>query len=206
MFVFDFFTRPRCHTGKSPAVIPAWMRLLAALALVVAVARPLAAQQTLTSPYREQLGSEIRGLTTKEITDLREGLGMGLARSAELNGYPGPRHILDAVEAAQFHLNPEQLAAVRQLFEEMSAEARRLGRTILTEEQALESAFRAGTIDATNLRERVTRIAALQGKLRAVHLRTHLQTRALLTDHQIERYNEVRGYAGQGAGPDQHDH
>lgn len=165
-----------------------------------------AAQQPLTSPYREQQTSEIRGLTPKEIEDLREGRGMGLARAAELNGYPGPSHVLDAVEAGQFHLSPEQISAVRQLFNAMSDEARRLGDTILKEEQALEAAFRRGTISEPELRQRLARVATLYGELRAVHLRTHLETRALLTEHEIQRYNQLRGYAGAEAGHGQPKH
>lgn len=181
-------------------------RSMVILILVLSVVPPLAAQQVLTSPYREQAASEIRGLAAKEIEDLREGQGMGLARAAELNGYPGPRHVLDAVEAGQLHLSTEQLRAVRQLFAGMSREAKRLGDTILKEEQALEAAFRTGTISEPELRARVARIAALRGELRAVHLRTHLETRALLTDHQIERYNQVRGYAGGAGGQGPHKH
>lgn len=127
------------------------MRALAALVLVLAVAAPVAAQQTLTSPYREQQTSEIRGLSEKEIRELREGMGMGLARAAELNGYPGPRHLLDAVEAGQIHLTPEQLQAVKHLFDGMSAEAKRFGDAILREEQALEAAFRQGAITEPDL-------------------------------------------------------
>lgn len=201
MFPFYFLMkarRLRLHAGTLAGFI--------ALALLMFSPTPLAAQQGLTSPYREQLASEIRGLTTKEIEDLREGLGMGLARAAELNGFPGPRHILDAMKAGEFHLSPAQLDAVNRAFEAMSAEARYLGGTILKEEKALEASFRAGTIDAPNLRERLTRIAALQGELRAVHLRTHLQMRALLTDHQIERYNELRGYTKGGTGSHERNH
>lgn len=182
------------------------MRTLIGLSLVVLLATPAASQQTLTSPYREQLASEIRGLSAKDIDDLREGRGMGLARAAELNGYPGPRHILDAVEIGQLHLSAEQLRTVRQLFEAMSREARRLGDIILKEEQALEAAFRTGTIDEAALRARVARIAGFHGELRAVHLRTHLETRALLTDHQLQRYNHLRGYAGGEAGHGQPKH
>jgi hypothetical protein len=38
------------------------------------------------------------------------------------------------------------------------------------------------------------RIAALQGELRAIHLAAHLTTRAILSESQIIRYNELRGY------------
>lgn len=174
------------------------IRVLPALAFALSVAASAAAQPPLPSPYREQLASAIRGLSEGEIEELREGRGMGLARAAELHGYPGPRHVLDAVEAGQLHLNPEQLRTVRQLFERMSGEARRLGGAILTEEQALEAAFRTGAIEEGALRARVGRIAALRGELRAVHLRAHLEARALLTDQQIERYRQLRGYTREG--------
>lgn len=180
------------------------MRTLATMVLAVSIANPVAAQQALTSPYREQQGSEIRGLSEKEIADLREGRGMGLARAAELNGYPGPRHLLDAVEAGQMHLAPEQLAAVRQLFDRMSARAKQLGGAIMGEEWALEAAFRTGTIDEADLLARVSRIAALGGELRAVHLRTHLETKQLLTPHQIEWYNQLRGYGPARSGQGDH--
>lgn len=164
------------------------------------------AQHDLTSPYRQQQSTEIRGLSKQEIEDLREGRGMGLARAAELNSYPGPRHVLDAVEAGQIHLGAGQLAAVKQLFEKMSAEAKRLGAVILSEEQALEVEFRAGRVTEPDLKARVSRIASLQGELRLVHLRTHLETRALLSESQIQRYNQVRGYADGEPGREQHQH
>jgi hypothetical protein len=182
------------------------VRAFASLAFIVFAATPVAAQQTLSSPYREQQASEIRGLSAKEIEDLREGRGMGLARAAELNGYPGPRHILDAVDAGQLHLPPEQLQAVKRLFADMSAEAKRLGETILAEERAIEAEFRNSTISEPALRARVEALSALYGRLRVVHLRTHLETRTLLTEHQIQRYNQLRGYSEPQGGQGQHQH
>lgn len=180
------------------------MRTLATMVLAVSIANPVAAQQALTSSYREQQASEIRGLSEKEIADLREGRGMGLARAAELNGYPGPRHLLDAVEAGQMHLTPEQLQAVKRLFDNMSSEARRLGSQILEDEQALERAFRQRSITEAELAGRVAEIGRLQTELRAVHLRTHLETKKLLTPHQIERYNQLRGYGPARSGQGDH--
>lgn len=170
------------------------MRTLITFVLAASVTTPVLAQQTLTSPYREQQTSEIRGLSEKEIAELREGLGMGLARAAELNGYPGPRHLLDAVDAGQVHLTPDQLREVNQLFGAMSAEARRLGEKILMEERALETAFRQGSVTEPDLQRRVARIGQLQAEVRLAHLRTHLETKKLLTEYQIERYNQLRGY------------
>lgn len=184
------------------------MPMLAILAMVpvvlIAVPARAAGQETLLSPYREQQSSEIRGLSAEEIDDLRAGRGMALARAAELNGYPGPRHLLDAFEAGQASLTDEQARAVRGVFGQMSQEARRLGALILQEEHALEAAFRQGVIDETQLGMRLERIARLRGELRLVHLRTHLVTRALLSEEQILQYNRLRGYSQEGHGKQGH--
>jgi hypothetical protein len=170
------------------------MRFLMGCVMAISMGVPSAAEEALTSPYRDQAGSEIRGLTGKEISELREGRGMGLARAAELNGYPGPRHVLDAAREGRLHLRPDQLQAVQRLFDGMAREAQRLGDMILAEERALESEFRRGTIRESDLRAGVMRIAALQGQLRAVHLRAHLETRPVLSEQQIRHYNQLRGY------------
>ncbi|MCQ3975466.1 MAG: hypothetical protein DPW09_18650 [Anaerolineae bacterium] len=51
--------------------------------------------QTERSPYVAQLDSSVRGLSSQEVDDLLNGRGAGYARMAELNSYPGPRHVLD---------------------------------------------------------------------------------------------------------------
>jgi hypothetical protein len=180
------------------------MRFLIACMMVMSIAAPSAAQDALTSPYRDQTATEIRGLTEKEISELREGRGMGLARAAELNGYPGPRHVLDAVRQGRLHLSPGQLQTVQQLFDNMAREAKRLGDMILEEERALEGEFRKGTLSESDLQADVTRIAALQGQLRVVHLRTHLEMRPVLSEQQIQHYNQLRGYGA--SSPQEHKH
>ena len=182
------------------------MRLKFACVALCAMVGPAVASDGLTSPYRDSASPEIRALTQKEIEDLRAGRGMGLARAAELNSYPGPRHVLDAAAAGQLHLTPVQGRTIQGLFDRMSREAQRLGVLILEEEQQLEIAFRAGRIQEGDLRARVARIAALQGELRAVHLETHLATRAALTEQQVKHYNELRGYATGSRPPPQHQH
>ena len=137
---------------------------------------------------------------------LREPQGnFSLARAAELNSYPGPRHLLDAVQAGHMHLTAEQLQVLERLFNQMSAQARGLGEKILEEEQALEAAFRRGSITDPELQRRAAQIGRLQAELRLVHLRTHLETKKLLTAHQVEQYNQLRGYGqGRGSKGDQH--
>jgi LTXXQ motif family protein len=167
----------------------------ASLALMLIALAPAGAFAQHGSPYLEQQQAGARGLSSQEIDDLTEGRGMGLARAAELNGYPGPRHVLDAARNGQLALTPEQQAGVQRVYDAMEREARRLGARVVADEQALEAAFRGGGLTDTELSERVTRLAAMHGELRQVHLRAHLETRALLTDAQIARYDEVRGYS-----------
>ena len=47
------------------------------------------------SAYREFLDGEIRGIDPQTIAGYLAGEGLGMALPAELNGYPGPRHVLD---------------------------------------------------------------------------------------------------------------
>jgi hypothetical protein len=42
------------------------------------------------SPYAGQEQRPIKALSETEMRDLAEGRGMGLAKAAELNSYPGP--------------------------------------------------------------------------------------------------------------------
>ncbi len=131
---------------------------------------------------------------------------MGLARAAELNGYPGPRHVLDAVGAGRLQLTPDQILQVQRLFDEMSSEAQRLGSMVLKEELALEQAFREGAVSEADLHASVGRIASFQGDLRTVHLRAHLETRLVLSEPQIQRYNQLRGYTAGSSEDQKHEH
>lgn len=139
-------------------------------------------------------GSEVPGLGAEEVAELLDGRGMGQARVADVEGYPGPRHVLDTWGAGKLRLSPEQATRVQEIVRAMASEARRLGVLVLDAERDLALALRSGEIDATNRRARVERIAALRGELRAVHLQAHLETRAVLDPAQLARYGELRGH------------
>lgn len=129
-------------------------------------------------------------LTTEQVRQLLNGDGMGLARTAETQRYPGPKHLLERAEELGLTADQQrQLTAIR---EQMLIEAKRLGREIVDAERALDAAFLARTITAESLAQWTTAIAALQGRLRAVHLSAHLASRPLLQANQIERYYGVK--------------
>ncbi len=169
------------------------------LGAVILAAAPSGAETP--SPYVGFEARDLKALSPEEIDDLRAGRGMGMALVAELNGYPGPRHLLDLQQ--DLALSPAQLVALEQLFAEMQTEAQRLGRQIVAEETALERMFRDGLARDAELSAGLVGLGRLRGELRYTHLRTHLAARDLLTPHQIKRYNVLRGYdtgAGHGAG------
>jgi hypothetical protein len=50
-------------------------------------------------PYAGLEARSIKALSQQQIDDLKAGRGMGLALAAELNGYPGPMHVLELADA-----------------------------------------------------------------------------------------------------------
>lgn len=172
-------------------------------ALFAAILMAGAAAADTASPYAGWQARDIKALSARQIDDLKAGRGLSLALAAELNGYPGPRHVLDLGEALR--LTAAQRAAFEALLRDMQAEAQRLGAEILAEEAALDDAFRSGRADEAALREHLARLGALQGELRYVHLRAHLDAPALLSPAQVAEYNALRGYAEAPATAKPHD-
>jgi len=126
---------------------------------------------------------------------------LGYAKAAELNHYPGPRHVLDL--AAELELTPEQIGRSKAIFESMQAQAAALGRQFVEQEQALDRAFADGSIDTELLRALVSDLGDLQARIRYTHLVAHLEQKAVLTHHQVQLYDRLRGYgAGQSHQPD----
>lgn len=153
------------------------------------------------SPYAGQERRQIKGLSEQDVADLREGRGMGLAKAAELNSYPGPLHLLEL--AAELALTDAQRAATESIRASSRGRAQALGSKIIEAEHDLDQAFANATITTTELRSRVTAIAALQGELRIVHLEAHLAQRSVLTPPQVAKYDALRGYrAGVTSPPD----
>jgi hypothetical protein len=149
------------------------------------------------APYAGWQARPIKGLTAEQVDDLLNGRGMGLALPAELNGYPGPRHVLDL--AARLELSSEQRGRTEALFAEMQARAVVLGEEIVAGEQALDRLFETGRASEPAIQDVTFEIGRLQGELRALHLGYHLAMRDVLTTDQIATYQRLRGYDAQGA-------
>lgn len=168
-----------------------WIVTLVALG----AASPAAAQQHphLRSPYAGLQNRQIKALSDSQIQQLRDGEGMSLALAAELNHYPGPRHVLDMVR--ELDLTREQQQQVQALVDAHRPKAQELGAAIVAREQELDQGFARHTMTEAGLRELTGEIARLQGGLRYLHLAAHLELRRLLTEQQVEKYEELRGYS-----------
>lgn len=165
---------------------------------LMATASAFAQHQHQASPLSGYVGMQsrdIKALTAEQIADLREGKGMGASLPAELNGVPGPLHVLQLKD--RLDLTPEQQLWLERITADMKADAKRLGEDIVAAETELDRAFKTGNADETFVRSTTARIAELQGQLRAVHLIAHLKTRQMLSDQQVVAYNRARGYAAE---------
>ena len=143
-------------------------------------------------PYTTADGDTTYGLSQREAQALLSGRGMGLARPAELNGYPGPMHVLELAD--ELALTPEQKQKAREARERVVIEAPKLGRQIIEKELALDHLFRSGSADAARIDELTQEIGRLRAELRAIHLRAHLVMQHALAVEQIRTYMDARGH------------
>ncbi len=184
--------------GAGVAVVVAGAPVVAAMAPAVAgtaaAMTATAGAQHQHSPYAHEQSSEVPSLTPEELEQLRNGDGMGLAKPAELNHFPGPKHVLELAD--ELAMTAEQRTRTEAIFAEMQEQARSLGDEVIEAEKHLNTRFAHGHIDETALAGATATIAELYGQLRFTHLRAHLLVTALLTPEQIGEYDRLRGYSG----------
>jgi hypothetical protein len=144
-------------------------------------------------PYAGMQNRPIKALSDQQVADLKAGRGMGLALAAELNGYPGPSHVLELAD--EIGLSEAQRSKVTAMFEAMKAETIPIGERLLGQEAALDELFAEHTVTPDALAAATSQIGDTQAKLRAAHLKYHLSTLGVLDQSQIQRYGELRGYA-----------
>jgi Spy/CpxP family protein refolding chaperone len=168
---------------------------VALLGLLAAAPVALAAGPA-PSPYAGEQHRNIKALSGKDVQDLLAGRGMGLAKTAELNRYPGPAHVLELSD--RLGLSAEQKARTQSVFDAMETRARTLGKALVGREAELDRLFASREVTRATLESSLAEIAKLQGELRRVHLEAHLAQTEILTPAQVASYVELRGYGGAG--------
>lgn len=165
------------------------------LILALALATPIAAQDHghAAQPYKGLQTRDIKSLSDEDIDDLLNGRGWGLALPAELNGLPGPKHLLEM--QAELELTEDQVTQITAIFEAMQAEAIPKGKELVEAERALDRAFADQTMTPESLRTLIDASETARADLRFIHLSRHLETSPILSPEQINKYNVLRGYA-----------
>ena len=178
------------------------MRTKRHLAAVIAALAPFTV--TAQSPYVGQESRDLKALSADEVASYVEGKGQGFAKPAELNGFPGPMHVLELADG--LGLTAEQRTATRRLMERHKAEARALGREYIENERRIERLFASREATPEAVSAAVARSAEILGRIRATHLVTHIEQTRLLEPAQIGKYAALRGYTGGATEPAHHKH
>ena len=84
------------------------------------------------SKYAGQENRKIKSLSPDDIEELQNGNGWGLAKAAELNGVPGPVHLLELKD--EIGLSKQQAAKIKILYDQMKIDAILLGKRLIAQE------------------------------------------------------------------------
>ena len=155
---------------------------------------PAVAQETPHHSPASQETAEFsvpKSYSADDVAELLQGAGRGMAKPAELNGAPGPAHVLEL--AAELDLTPEQRVQIESIRLDMKTKAVAVGQKLIALELALDETFAAGEVQPEGLLAALDRIANAERDLRYIHLSAHLSTPVLLTADQIRRYDALRG-------------
>ena len=175
---------------------------IAACAVLTALSATAMTQSS--QPYSGMQSRPIKALSDQQVADLKAGRGMGLALAAELNGYPGPSHLLELSD--KLALTSDQNSTLKGMFDAMKAETIPIGENLIVQEERLDRLFAEKTVSEQQLKDATRDIGETQGRLRNAHLNYHLQARAILQPSQIRRYAELRGYEAERQEPTRHKH
>jgi Spy/CpxP family protein refolding chaperone len=149
------------------------------------------------SPYVGFETRDVKTLSPERIEGLKRGAGLGYALAAELNGYPGPSHVLELAD--QLGLDGEQKSRTQAIFDKMRREARAAGEALIAAEAHLDRLFALKQITVERVEAQTAVAAAQEARLRAAHLVAHIAMMDVLRPEQLESYERLRGYVG-GAG------
>ena len=178
---------PTDLTGQSTMTLRKFA-LIGLLFPVAAYAQHAEHQQHQNTDHQ---GQHTSSLSADDITGLQEGRGMGMARPAELNGYPGPLHVLELADA--LGLTMDQRMEAQRLREALLAKAQPLGAQIVERERRLDMMFVQQRADREMIEAATAEIGRLRAQLRAVHLNAHVGMYATMTSEQRARYSSLRG-------------
>ncbi len=168
------------------------MKRITVFSIILIVAWTHSFADTKHQPYKGLEKRDITSLSHQDVQELQNGGGWGLALPAELNGYPGPAHVLELRD--KLGLSAAQVTKIQTIYNGMKSDAQEQGAVLIGAERALDHGFKAGGLTVSELQTLVTQAEAARAALRFAHLSRHLITIEVLTREQIALYSELRGY------------
>ncbi|MBA2781075.1 hypothetical protein [Billgrantia kenyensis] len=172
------------------------MTRLLAFALLVLIPGAAQAEAVGHGSYAGLHSREIKSLSASDVEGLQQGRGMELALPAELNGYPGPMHVLELADA--LNLTQVQHERTEQAFERMRERASDLGDQVIESERRLDRLFAERRATLEEIERLTDRAAGHWAELRAVHLEYHLYMLTVLDDEQVRQYVQLRSHGNGG--------
>jgi len=91
------------------------------------------------SKYSGQEQRNIKALSQSKIEGYLTGKGMGLAKSAELNHFPGPKHVMELSQ--ELSLSKLQIEETKKIYEAMKGKAIEYGQQLIIKEEEIEGLF-----------------------------------------------------------------
>lgn len=150
-------------------------------------------------------GPMLSGISSQEKEALLAGSGLGAGMIAMMNGYPGPKHVLEMGD--ELGLTAEQKEEIGTLFAERKASFVEMGRELVEKDEELTAMFASGSVNTGDVEKLSREIGQLQGELRAGHLNAHVLTWEALTEAQREKLASTRGmHQGGGEGMQKRQH
>ena len=157
---------------------------------------PLSAQQQ-QSGGQQSGGSGMKCMKKDMKKGMKKGMkkkgmqgGHGAGHLAEMNGYPGPKHVLEFIE--ELDLSAEQVSQLRKLRTEVTVQSLELSDQIKDLRTKLKGVFAEKKATENGVRTIVSEISELQGRLDMVHLAAHLRAKGILSDEQTAKYYNLR--------------
>jgi Spy/CpxP family protein refolding chaperone len=136
-------------------------------------------------------GGMLGGVSEQEKEALLKGAGLGAGMIAMMNGYPGPKHVLEMGD--ELELTAAQRESIGKTYGNVKAESVKLGTELVEKDEALTALFTAGSATTGEVGKLSRDIGELQGRVRAAHLNAHVETFDALTPAQREKLSSMQG-------------
>jgi Spy/CpxP family protein refolding chaperone len=147
-------------------------------------------------------GGMLGGVSEQEKEALLKGAGLGAGMIAMMNGYPGPKHVLEMGD--ELGLTAEQRESIGKTYGKVKAESVEFGTELVEKDEKLTALFASGSVSTGEVEKLSREIGELQGRVRAAHLNAHVETYDALTPAQREQLSSMQGmhqmHQGSGEG------